>query len=87
MPTFSPSAAYPSARLHDVVDFPTPPLPEATATTCLIPGMPAGFDVVRAFASVSVTDTRIFRLTCCNAFDGVRDYPIGSSLLASRACK
>src|SRR4051794_32915184 len=48
MPVFSPSAAKPSARLQEVVDFPTPPLPEATAMTCLTPGMPAAFDVARA---------------------------------------
>src|SRR3954453_15253776 len=40
MPALSPIAAKPSARLHDVVDLPTPPLPEATAMTCLTPGMP-----------------------------------------------
>src|SRR5664279_463893 len=51
MPTFSPMAAKPSARLHDVVDLPTPPLPEATAMTCLMPGMPAGLDVARALTS------------------------------------
>ena len=43
MPAFSPSAAKPSARLQEVVDLPTPPLPEATAMTCLTPGMPGGF--------------------------------------------
>src|SRR6476620_7099181 len=48
MPVFSPSAAKPSARLQEVVDLPTPPLPEATAMTCLTPGMPAAFDVARA---------------------------------------
>src|SRR5882672_2205879 len=51
MPVFSPSAAKPSARLQEVVDLPTPPLPEATAMTCLTPGMPAAFDVARAFRS------------------------------------
>jgi hypothetical protein len=45
MPAFSPIAAKPSARLHEVVDLPTPPLPEATAMTCLTPGMPAAFEV------------------------------------------
>src|SRR5947199_129433 len=48
MPALSPSAAKPSARLQEVVDFPTPPLPEATAITCFTPGMPAAFDVARA---------------------------------------
>ena len=49
MPVFSPIAAKPSARLQEVVDLPTPPLPEATAMTCLTPGMPAAFDVARAW--------------------------------------
>src|SRR5947199_8353737 len=57
MPVFSPSAAKPSARLQDVVDLPTPPLPEATAMTCLTPGMPAAFDVARALRSGEVADT------------------------------
>src|ERR1700750_2144627 len=48
MPTLSPRAAKPSARLQEVVDLPTPPLPEATAITCFIPGMPAAFEVARA---------------------------------------
>src|ERR1700694_3089344 len=48
MPAFSPIAAKASARLHEVVDLPTPPLPEATAMTCLTPGMPAPFEVARA---------------------------------------
>src|SRR5215207_4676549 len=48
MPVFSPSAAKPRARLQEVVDLPTPPLPEATAMTCLTPGRPAAFDVARA---------------------------------------
>src|SRR3954469_12590615 len=51
MPVFNPSAANPSARLQEVVDLPTPPLPEATAMTCLTPGMPAAFDVARALGS------------------------------------
>ena len=38
MPTLAPSAASPSARLTAVVDLPTPPLPEATATMFLTPG-------------------------------------------------
>src|SRR5919197_650636 len=56
-PVFSPSAAKPSARLQDVVDLPTPPLPEATATMCLTPGMPAALDVARALRSEGVADT------------------------------
>src|SRR5258708_38703410 len=51
MPVFSPIAAKPSARLHEVVDLPTPPLPEATAMTCLTPGMPAALEVARACRS------------------------------------
>src|SRR5206468_9797593 len=61
MPVFSPTAAKPSARLHEVVDLPTPPLPEATAMTCLMPGMPAAFEVARACRSGRVADT-----TCCS---------------------
>src|SRR6059036_3406031 len=57
MPVFNPSAAKPSARLHAVVDLPTPPLPEATAMTCLTPGMPAAFDVARPLRSGGVADT------------------------------
>src|SRR6476620_5489139 len=57
MPVFSPSAAKPSARLQEVVDLPTPPLPEATAMTCLTPGMPAAFEVARACGSGRVADT------------------------------
>src|SRR2546429_7350975 len=57
MPVFSPSAAKPSARLQEVVDLPTPPLPEATAMTCLTPGMPAAFEVARALRSGEVADT------------------------------
>src|SRR6266852_4444202 len=57
MPAFSPMAAKPSARLHEVVDLPTPPLPEATAMTCLTPGMPAAFEVARAFGSGWMADT------------------------------
>ncbi len=37
-PTRSPALRSPSARLHAVVDFPTPPLPDATAITCRMPG-------------------------------------------------
>src|SRR6185295_18468811 len=51
MPVLSPIAANPNARLQDVVDLPTPPLPEATAMTCLTPGMPGAFEVARAFGS------------------------------------
>src|SRR6185436_4230437 len=57
MPVFSPSAAKPRARLQEVVDLPTPPLPEATAMTCLTPGRPAAFEVARALRSGGVTDT------------------------------
>src|SRR6266403_5320830 len=57
MPVFSPIAAKPSARLQEVVDLPTPPLPEATAMTCLTPGMPAAFVVARACGSGRVADT------------------------------
>src|SRR5947209_10473677 len=48
MPAFSPSAAKPSARLQEVVDLPTPPLPDATAMTCLMPGIAAALEVARA---------------------------------------
>src|SRR3954452_25124203 len=57
MPVFNPSAVNPSARLQEVVDLPTPPLPEATAMTCLTPGMPAAFDVARALSSGGGADT------------------------------
>src|SRR6266850_6403548 len=57
MPVFSPSAAKPSARLQEVVDLPTPPLPEPTAMTCLTPGMPAAFEVARALRSGGMVDT------------------------------
>src|SRR6267142_2511254 len=57
MPAFRPMAAKPSARLHEVVDLPTPPLPEATAMTCLTPGMPAALEVARALRSGGVADT------------------------------
>src|ERR1019366_9287100 len=56
MPAFSTMAAKPSARLHEVVDLPTPPLPEATAMTCLTPGMPAALEVARAGGSGRVAD-------------------------------
>src|SRR5580693_2311298 len=38
-PTRQPSETSPSARLTQVVDLPTPPLPEATAMMLEIPGM------------------------------------------------
>src|SRR5580704_6591197 len=38
-PTRQPSEASPSARLTQVVDLPTPPLPDATAMMLEIPGM------------------------------------------------
>src|SRR6266540_3593527 len=57
MPVFSPRAAKPSARLHEVVDLPTPPLAEATAMTCLTPGTPDARDVARALGSGCVADT------------------------------
>src|ERR1700709_1555695 len=60
MPAFKPSAAKPNAGLEDVVDFPTPPLPEATAMTCLMPGMPGAFVVARAFGTGWVTATAGF---------------------------
>src|SRR6266849_1933906 len=56
MPVFSPIAAKPSTRLHEVVDLPTPPLAEATAMTCFTPGMPAAFEVARAFGSGWMAD-------------------------------
>ena len=39
IPTDAPSAASASARFAAVVDFPTPPLPEATAMMFLMPGI------------------------------------------------
>src|SRR5260370_36567149 len=57
MPAFRPIAANPSARLHEVVDLPTPPLPEATAVPCLRPGMPAALEVARAAGAGWVADT------------------------------
>src|SRR5258707_3528715 len=57
MPVFSPRAVKPSARLHEVVDLPTPPLPEATAMTCSTPGMPDARDVARVLGSGWVADT------------------------------
>src|SRR6476661_5583056 len=57
MPALSPMAAKPSARLQEVVDLPTPPLPEPTAMTCLRPGMPAALEVARAVRSGWVADT------------------------------
>ena len=43
IPTFSPCAANPSARLTVVVDLPTPPLPEATAITWRTEANGSGF--------------------------------------------
>src|ERR1700752_3766520 len=57
MPVFNPCAAKPSARLQEVVDLPTPPLPDATAMTCLTPGMPAAFAVARAWRLGGAMDT------------------------------
>src|SRR5258708_40247015 len=57
MPVFSPIAAKPSGRVQEGGDWPTPPLPEATAMTCLAPGMPAAFEVARACGSGRVADT------------------------------
>src|SRR3954462_10713955 len=59
MPAFNPIAAKPSARLQEVVDLPTPPLPEATAMTCLTPGMPDARDVARASGAGWVADTPV----------------------------
>src|SRR5437879_10540432 len=44
-PTRRPRSRRPSARLSAVVDFPTPPLPEATAMTAAIPGISDCFDI------------------------------------------
>src|SRR6266705_526328 len=44
-PTRKPRSRRPSARLSAVVDFPTPPLPEATAITAAIPGISDCFDI------------------------------------------
>src|ERR1700681_4083099 len=44
-PTRKPRSRKPSARLIAVVDFPTPPLPEATAMTAAMPGISACFDI------------------------------------------
>src|SRR5258705_9348246 len=57
MPVFRPIAAKQRARLHEVVDLPTPPLPEATAMTCLTPGRPAALEVARACRSGRMADT------------------------------
>src|SRR4051812_1141607 len=56
MPAFSPMAAKPSARLHEVVDLPTPPLPEATAMTCSTPGILTALDVARVRKSGWMAD-------------------------------
>src|ERR1700675_1276514 len=44
-PTRKPRSRRPNARLSAVVDFPTPPLPEATAMTAAIPGISDCFDI------------------------------------------
>src|SRR6266481_6455220 len=44
-PTRNPRSRRPSARLSAVVDFPTPPLPEATAMTAAIPGISDCLDI------------------------------------------
>src|ERR1700722_637263 len=44
-PTRRPRSRKPSARLSAVVDFPTPPLPEATAITAATPGISDCFDI------------------------------------------
>src|SRR5712672_3636355 len=44
-PTRKPRSRRPDARLSAVVDFPTPPLPEATAITAAIPGISDCFDI------------------------------------------
>src|SRR3979409_2771129 len=44
-PTRQPRSRRPSARLSAVVDFPTPPLPEATAMTAAMPGISDCFDI------------------------------------------
>src|SRR6266850_237400 len=44
-PTRKPRSRRPSARFKAVVDFPTPPLPEATAMTAAIPGISDCFDI------------------------------------------
>src|SRR4051812_35531638 len=47
-PTRNPRSRSPSARLSAVVDFPTPPLPEATAMTAEMPGISDCFDIGEA---------------------------------------
>src|SRR5487761_2086778 len=44
-PTRKPRSRRPSARLSAVVDYPTPPLPEATAITAAMPGISDCFDI------------------------------------------
>src|SRR6266702_3414760 len=44
-PTRKPRSRRPKARLSAVVDFPTPPLPEATAITAATPGISDCFDI------------------------------------------
>src|SRR6187399_2689411 len=67
IPAFKPIAAKPSARLQEVVDLPTPPLPEAIAMTCLTPGMPTAREVARAFGSGWVADTTVSLRSKCIA--------------------
>ena len=44
-PTRKPRSRKPSARFSAVVDFPTPPLPDATAITAETPGISDCFDI------------------------------------------
>src|SRR3954451_6156840 len=44
-PTRRPRSRRPSAKLSAMVDFPTPPLPEATAMTAAMPGISDCFDI------------------------------------------
>src|SRR3982074_159955 len=80
MPTFSPRAAKPSARLHAVVDLPTPPLADATAMTCLTPRMPTGLDVARACNFPSMADTTLNSPRCPH-----RGKPQSGSLMTIRS--
>lgn len=57
-PTLSPKVTRASARLAASVDLPTPPLPDATATRCLTPGMGRGPFVscgATGFSAVNMT--------------------------------
>src|SRR3954467_12709795 len=71
MPALSPIAAKPSARLQEVVDLPTPPLPEATAMTCLTPGMPGAFEVARGLDSGGLAATACSLRSKRIAFPGI----------------